>query len=121
MVGLVSRNSMAVGHRAVACAIYNMTYQIGSIAAVNIYRAGDSPFCEYCVVPVLSPDNEQELTLYDLDYTANKGLVGLCCGNICLFGAAKLYYVWRNRRLDKELAGLPESEKSRMAGLRFAH
>lgn len=47
MVGLVSRNSMAVGRRAVACAVYNMTYQIGSIAAVNIYRAEDSPFCEY--------------------------------------------------------------------------
>jgi hypothetical protein len=47
--------------------------------------------------------------------------VGLCCGNICLFVAAKLYYVWRNGRLDKQLAALPESEKSKMAGLRFAH
>jgi hypothetical protein len=54
MVGLVSRNSMAVGRRAVACAIYNMTYQIGSIAAVNIYRAGDAPFCEYFGVSVWS-------------------------------------------------------------------
>lgn len=47
MVGLVSRNSMAVGRRAVACAVYNMTYQIGSIAAVNIYRDEDAPLCEY--------------------------------------------------------------------------
>lgn len=47
MVGLVSRNSMAVGRRAVACAVYNMTYQIGSIAAVNIYRAEDAPLCKF--------------------------------------------------------------------------
>ncbi|KAM0712036.1 hypothetical protein Q7P37_011130 [Cladosporium fusiforme] len=99
MVGLVSRNSMAVGRRAVACAVYNMTYQIGSIAAVNIYRAEDAP----------------------LYYTANKGLVGMCCGNILLFVLAKLYYIWRNRRLEKQLADLPESEKSRVSGMRFAH
>lgn len=47
MVGLVSRNSMAVSRRAVACAVYNMTYQIGSIAAVNIYRAEDAPLCKF--------------------------------------------------------------------------
>lgn len=45
-VGLVSRNSKSVGRRAVAAAVYNMTYQIGSIAAVNIYREGDKPYCE---------------------------------------------------------------------------
>jgi hypothetical protein len=71
------------------------------------------------LVFLFGPDDR--LTRSDLDYTANKGLVGLCCGNICLFVAAKLYYVWHNDRLDKQLAGLPESEKSKMAGLRFAH
>lgn len=55
------------------------------------------------------------------DYTANKGLVGMCCGNILLFVLAKLYYIWRNRRLEKQLADLPESEKSRTSGMKFAH
>jgi hypothetical protein len=45
LVGLISRNARAVGKRAVGSAIYNMTYQIGSIAAVNIYREGDKPYC----------------------------------------------------------------------------
>lgn len=62
------------------------------------------------LVFLFGPDDR--LTRSDLDYTANKGLVGLCCGNTCLFVVAKLYYVWRNDRLDKQLAGLPESEKS---------
>lgn len=46
MVGLISRNAKAVGRRAVAAAVYNMTYQIGSIAAVNIYRDDDKPLCK---------------------------------------------------------------------------
>lgn len=49
LVSMTSRNARTVGKRAVAAAIYNMTYQIGSIAAVNIYREGDKPYCElYC-------------------------------------------------------------------------
>lgn len=99
MVGLISRNAKAVGRRAVAAAVYNMTYQIGSIAAVNIYRDNDKP----------------------LYYKANKALVGMCVGNICLFVLAKLYYVWRNRVIEKRMAGLPESEKARLADGRFAH
>lgn len=47
IVGLVSRNAKAVGRRAVAAAVYNMTYQVGSIAAVNIYRDGDKPYCTF--------------------------------------------------------------------------
>lgn len=46
LVGFVSRNARTVDKRAVGAAIYNMTYQIGSIAAVNIYREGDKPFCK---------------------------------------------------------------------------
>lgn len=46
LVGMVSQNAKAVGRRAVAAAIYNMTYQVGSIAAVNIYREGDKPYCK---------------------------------------------------------------------------
>lgn len=46
LVGMASRNSRSVGTRAVATAVYNMTYQIGSIAAVNIYRDEDKPYCK---------------------------------------------------------------------------
>ncbi|OAQ61526.2 hypothetical protein VFPPC_16522 [Pochonia chlamydosporia 170] len=99
IVGLVSRNAKAVGRRAVAAAVYNMTYQVGSIAAVNIYRDGDKPYY----------------------YKANKGLVGLCVFNILLFVLAKVYYVWRNRVIVRQHAETPESEKSRMVDARFTH
>jgi len=45
LVGMISHNAHGVGTRAVAAAIYNMTYQVGSIAASNIYREGDKPHC----------------------------------------------------------------------------
>ncbi|KAF7559615.1 hypothetical protein G7046_g4545 [Stylonectria norvegica] len=99
LVSLVSRNSKAVGRRAVAAAVYNITYQIGSIVAANIYRDNDKP----------------------LYYTANRALVGMCVGNIVLFVLAKAYYMWRNRMIEKKFVNLPESEKSHIIDMRFAH
>lgn len=123
MVGVASRNSMSVGRRAVAAAIYNMTYQIGSIAAVNIYREGDAPLCEfYSALLATAHQHLATLTTVEItDYTANRGLLGMCCANICLFILAKLYYMRRNRLIDKATAGASETEKARLTGLRFVH
>ena len=46
LVGMTSRNARSVGARAVSCAVYNMTYQVGSLIAVNIYREEDKPYCK---------------------------------------------------------------------------
>jgi hypothetical protein len=46
LVGMTSRNANSVGTRAVSAAVYNICYQIGSIIAVNVYRANDAPYCE---------------------------------------------------------------------------
>jgi hypothetical protein len=46
LVGMVSRNAKSVGTRAVSAAVYNISYQIGSIIAVNIYRNSDKPYCK---------------------------------------------------------------------------
>ncbi|KAF0322544.1 yil166c-like protein [Colletotrichum asianum] len=99
LVGMASRNSRSVGTRAVATAVYNMTYQIGSIAAVNIYRDEDKPYY----------------------YTANKTLIGLCVFNILLFIGMKLYYIWRNRILERRYAEASEAEKQTAIDMRFAH
>lgn len=45
LVGMTSRNAKSVGTRAVSAAVYNIFYQIGSIIAVNVYRADDAPYC----------------------------------------------------------------------------
>jgi hypothetical protein len=46
LVGWISRNAKSVGRRAVSTAVYNMSYQVGSIIAANIYRDDDKPLCE---------------------------------------------------------------------------
>lgn len=45
LVGMTSANAKTVSMRAVSTAIYNMSYQVGSIVAVNIYREEDKPYC----------------------------------------------------------------------------
>jgi hypothetical protein len=45
LVGMISRNANSVGTRALSAALYNMCYQFGSIAAANIYRNDDKPYC----------------------------------------------------------------------------
>lgn len=47
LVGMISRNANSVATRAVSTALYNMSYQFGSIAAANIYRNNDKPYCAY--------------------------------------------------------------------------
>jgi hypothetical protein len=49
LVGMISRNANSVATRAVSTALYNMSYQFGSIAAANIYRDNDKPYCAYSV------------------------------------------------------------------------
>lgn len=51
LVGMISRNANSVATRAVSTALYNMSYQFGSIAAANIYRDNDKPYCEYTNFP----------------------------------------------------------------------
>ncbi|KAL0942649.1 yil166c-like protein [Colletotrichum truncatum] len=99
LVGMTSRNARSVGTRAVSTAVYNMTYQVGSIGAVNIYRDEDKPYY----------------------YTANKALIGLCVANILLFIGMKLYYIWRNRVLERKYAEASEAEKQTAIDMRFAH
>lgn len=53
LVGMISRNANSVATRAVSTALYNMSYQFGSIAAANIYRDSDKPFCAYTTSPAI--------------------------------------------------------------------
>lgn len=56
-----------------------------------------------------------------IDYTANKGLVALCVANVVLFILAKLYYVWRNKVIQRQYSELSNSEKARFYDARFSH
>ncbi|EXJ92391.1 hypothetical protein A1O3_00941 [Capronia epimyces CBS 606.96] len=89
LVGMISRNANSVATRAVAAAVYNICYQIGSIVAVNIYRNSDKPYY----------------------YRGNRILVGLTSANIVLFVLAKLYYIKRNQQKEKKWRALSQSER----------
>ncbi|TIC92802.1 putative transporter [Colletotrichum higginsianum] len=91
-------NSIPYAH-SILTAVYNMTYQIGSIIAANIYRDEDRPHY----------------------YTANRALIGLCVANILLFIGMKFYYIWRNRVLARRYAEASEAEKQTAIDMRFAH
>ena len=124
LVGWVSRNAKSVGRRAVSTAVYNMSYQVGSIIAANIYRDDDKPLCEWFNLLIETSNlSSIKLTMCVAltDYTANKALVVLCCVNIMLFVLAKIYYVLRNGAIKKRLTDTSDSENSQFAELGFAH
>ncbi|KAL4771334.1 major facilitator superfamily domain-containing protein [Aspergillus nidulans var. acristatus] len=75
LVALTSRNAGSVRTRTVASALYNMSVQVSSIAAANVYRTEDQPYYR----------------------NGNKVLIALAVVSIFLFISAKVYYVWRNR------------------------
>ncbi|KAL4925429.1 major facilitator superfamily domain-containing protein [Aspergillus undulatus] len=76
VVALTSRNAGSVRTRTVASALYNMSVQISSIAGANVYRTKDAPYYK----------------------EGNKVLIGLAVASMFLFGSAKVYYDWQNRR-----------------------
>ncbi|KAL4753318.1 hypothetical protein BDW72DRAFT_210477 [Aspergillus terricola var. indicus] len=79
LVALTSRNAGSVRTRTVASALYNMSVQVSSIAAANVYRTEDQPYYR----------------------RGNKVLIALAVVTIFLFISAKVYYVWRNSRQNK--------------------
>lgn len=86
---MVSRNSNSVRLRTVSAALYNMHVQVASIIASNIYRADDAP----------------------LYRRGNSVLLGILSWNLIIYGAAKGYYVWRNKRRETRWSGLTSEEK----------
>lgn len=84
LVGLISRNSNSVATRAVANPLYNMTYQFGSIAAVNIYRDKDKPFCKdrYGHLPLFTDCARLSWKSYPCRYLLSKHTFVLAWENV---------------------------------------
>ncbi|KAK0387331.1 hypothetical protein NLU13_5644 [Sarocladium strictum] len=89
LVGWNARNSNSVRTRAVSAALYNMTVQSGNIVASNIYREDDKP-------------------LYK---RGNKILLAICCFNILLLYGVKAFYIWRNKKRDKQWNAMSREER----------
>ena len=80
MIAWLSENSKSVGSRAVSFCLYNMSYQIGSIAATRIFTDEDKPY-----------------------YTKGLyALIGISAFSILLPIFAKGYYMARNRWKTRE-------------------
>lgn len=110
LVAWTSKNSNNVGSRSVAAALYNMSVQLGNIAANFIYRADDAP----------------------LYHRGNKNLIIINVLSIVLFLSTKAYYVLKNRSREKKWRALTDDERiaytrdtklegSRRLDFRFAH
>ncbi|KAK2011836.1 major facilitator superfamily transporter [Colletotrichum eremochloae] len=88
-VSWASRNSHSVRTRAVSAALYNMMVQLARVIYSNIYREDDRP-----------------------DYRrGNRVLIGICCMNICIYLIAKLFYMWCNKKREKEWNAMTEEER----------
>lgn len=85
----VSQSANSVRARAVGTSLYNMSYQVGSIIATQIYRNDDKPY-------------------YD---RGNKAILAICIFNILFAFATKAYYVLRNKYKDKKWTQMSESEQ----------
>ncbi|KAL3471244.1 major facilitator superfamily domain-containing protein [Aspergillus californicus] len=90
VVALTSRNAGSVRTRTVASALYNMSVQISSIAGANVYRTEDAPYYKQ----------------------GNKVLIALTVTSMFLFGAAKVYYEWRNRQNAAKWDALSSEQKA---------
>ncbi|KZL84301.1 major facilitator superfamily transporter [Colletotrichum incanum] len=88
-VSWASRNSHSVRTRAVSAALYNMMVQLARVIYSNIYREDDRP--EY--------------------RRGNRVLIGICCMNICVYLIAKLFYMWCNKKREKEWNAMTEEER----------
>ncbi|KXH38074.1 major facilitator superfamily transporter [Colletotrichum simmondsii] len=88
-VSWASRNSHSVRTRAVSAALYNMMVQLARVIYSNIYREDDRP--EY--------------------RRGNRALIGICCMNICVYLIAKAFYMWCNKKREKEWNAMTEEER----------
>ncbi|KAK6458391.1 putative allantoate permease [Scheffersomyces xylosifermentans] len=111
LVAWVSRNSYSIRTRSVASAVYNMSVQLGSIYAKNIYRVDDKP----------------------LYRRGNRQLFILAIALFPLLLLVKAYYIFRNKQKDKIWNAMTQEEKedymrnatdddgNRRLDFRFAH
>ncbi|EFX04083.1 allantoate permease [Grosmannia clavigera kw1407] len=110
LVGWTSKNANNVGARSVSSALYNMSVQVGNIAASYIYRTDDAP----------------------LYHRGNVDLVAINILAIGVFIVTKMYYVFRNKQREKQWNALTTEEQvayvrdtkiqgSRRLDFRFSH
>lgn len=89
LAGWVSQMSNSVRARAVGTALYNMSYQIGSIISANIYRTSDAPYY----------------------VRGNKVILGITCFNIFFTFVTKAYYIYRNKQKERLWNAMSKEEQ----------
>lgn len=86
----VSQISNSVRARAVGTSLYNMSYQVGSIIATQLYTQDDKPYY----------------------HKGNSAILGICCFNIAFAFVTKFYYIQRNKYKERKwLAMTPEEQE----------
>ena len=88
-VAITSRNAGSVRTRTVASALYNMCVQASNVIGINIYRTDDAPYY----------------------HRGNTILIAIAAYNICIMVAAKLFYVWTNKKRAAKWDAMSKQEK----------
>lgn len=89
IISWLSQNCHSVRNRAVSVCLYNMSYQVGSIVATQIYRTHDAPYYR----------------------KGTRGLIAISAWAIVQCWLTKLYYIYRNRQKEAEWKKLTPDER----------
>ncbi|GJD04567.1 major facilitator superfamily transporter [Colletotrichum higginsianum] len=82
---------------------FTQLWYLPNLVAMAVLPSNTSPWAQYAVVTVLLS--------YPSHRRGNRVLIGICCMNICVYLLAKLFYMWCNKKREKEWNAMTEEQQ----------
>lgn len=77
--------------------------QLARVIYSNIYREDDKPECKFA-----ERKSSRAQTNICSDRRGNRVLIGICCMNMCVYAGGKFFYMWLNKKRDREWNAMTE-------------